>query len=165
MTGPYSHVLLIAGARSWADERTMRTAFNTTWRSWGGPTGVSRPLLVSGHCPKGADAMAERLWRGAGFDVLEMAADWDTHGHGAGFVRNSQMVEVVVSLREQGSRTMCAAFLDTCRKAGCPQARNQQLAPCIPGHFSHGTVHCRSEALSAGIETIDVFPSLLTSAG
>ncbi|MFI9629239.1 SLOG family protein [Streptomyces sp. NPDC052042] len=161
MTGPYSHVLLITGARTWNEENAMRTTFNTAWRTWG-PETVTRPLLVSGHCPDGADAMAERLWRGAGFEVQGMAADWGTHGRKAGLVRNVQMVELAVSLRQQGSRVLCAAFLDLCRKPGCRMSHHQQLAPRVPGHFSHGTVHCRAEALSVGIETVDVFPSGLT---
>ncbi|WP_424863006.1 hypothetical protein [Streptomyces sp. MMS24-I29] len=128
------------------------------------PETVTRPLLVSGHCPDGADAMAERLWRGAGFEVREMAADWGTHGLKAGFVRNAQMVEFAVSLCQQGSRVLCAAFLDLCRKWDCRMSQRQQLAPRVTGHFSHGAVDCRAEALSAGIETVDVFPSRLALA-
>lgn len=71
MTQAYSHALLVTGARTWDDEAAMRGTFNEAWRSWG-PGEVSRPLLISGHCPQGADAMAERLWRAAGFEVLEV---------------------------------------------------------------------------------------------
>lgn len=158
MSSTFSHTLLITGARTWSDELAMRAAFNEAWCIWG-ISKVARPLLISGHCPKGADAMAERLWRTAGFDVLEVPADWDAHGGRAGFKRNSEMVRIARSLREQGSEVLCAAFLDLCTKQNCPQLRRQQLAPMVAGHFSHGTTHCRSEARSAGIRTIDVLPA------
>lgn len=161
MTNQYSHALLITGARTWSSEEAMRRAFNDAWRIWGGPAVVLRPLLVSGHCPQGADAMAERLWRAAGFDVLEVPADWDAYGHGAGFERNQRMVDLAVSLRTQGSEVLCAAFLDFCRKPHCPRRRAEQLMPSVAGHFSHGTVHCRSRALEAGIGTVDVLPAAL----
>ncbi|MDO4254344.1 MAG: SLOG family protein [Kocuria sp.] len=160
MTEAYSHALLVTGARTWVNEAAMRGAFNEAWRSWG-PGDVSRPLLISGHCPQGADAMAERLWRAAGFEVLEVPADWDAHGLRAGFERNSEMVRLARSLRERGTAVLCAAFLDLCARGRCPQARRQQLIPSVPGHFSHGTSHCRAEALAAGIRTIDVVPASL----
>lgn len=105
--------------------------------------------------------MAEQLWRAAGFEVLEVPADWDAHGVGAGFERNTEMVRIVQSLREQGSEVLCAAFLDLCTKQNCRQSRRQQLMPIVAGHLSHGTVHCRSAAQSAGIRTIDVLPAAL----
>lgn len=160
MTEIYSHALLITGARTWSDEAAMRSAFNEAWRAWE-PSEVTRPLLISGHCPKGADAMAERLWRAAGFEVLEVPADWDSHGVRAGMERNTEMVKIAQLLRKQGSEVLCAAFLDLCTKQNCPQSRRQQLMPIVAGHFSHGTTHCRSEARSSGIRTIDVLPAAL----
>ncbi len=71
----YSHVLLVTGARTWTDEALMRDTFQDAWRRWG-PQTVRRPLLVAGHCPSGADAMAEQLWRDQGFAVRTLPADW-----------------------------------------------------------------------------------------
>lgn len=51
----------MTGSRTWDDMAGMRRAFNRAWVAWG-PASVSKPVLVSGHCPRGADAMAERLW-------------------------------------------------------------------------------------------------------
>jgi hypothetical protein len=162
----YSHVLLVTGARTWEDEAGMRASFRDLWQVWGPPS-VTSPLLVSGHCPadsdgRGADAMAEMLWRAEGFDILPVPAQWKAYGKQAGFVRNQQMVDLVAGLGMQGSTVVCAAFHDLCRKPGCRQRRDEQLMPRFPGHFSHGTAHCRGQAIRAGIETVDVVrPSLL----
>ena len=162
----YSHVVLITGARSWDDEARMRATFRDAWRAWG-PSNVTSPLLVSGHCPadsdeRGADAMAERLWRTERFEVLPVPAEWKAHGRRAGFVRNQEMVDLVAGLREQGSNVLCISYLDLCRKPRCLQGHDEQLMPQFPGHFSHGTADCRARSILAGIETIDVIhPSLL----
>ena len=155
MSATYSHALLITGARTWDDELAMRQAFNAVWRIWG-PDRVERPLLISGHASQGADAMAERIWRDRGFDVLEMPADWGAHGRRAGVLRNTRMVELAVQLREQGSGVLCAAFLDLCRRRGCPQGPREQLAPARTGHFSHGTIHCRAGAAATGLPVLDI---------
>jgi hypothetical protein len=162
----YSHVLLVTGARTWEDEARMRAAFRGVWQVWG-PPNVTNPLLVSGHCPadsdgRGADAMAEMLWRAEGFDILPVPAQWKAYGKQAGFVRNQQMVDLVAGLSMRGSTVVCAAFHDLCRKPGCRQRRDEQLMPRFAGHFSHGTAHCRGQAIRAGIDTVDVVrPSLL----
>ena len=48
-------------------------------------------MLVTGGCPRGADAIAERLWGSWGGQVERHPADWAT-GRGAGFARNAAMV-------------------------------------------------------------------------
>lgn len=48
--------------------------------------------LVSGGCPKGADAFAENLARDLGISILIHHADWKgVAGKGAGFVRNTKI--------------------------------------------------------------------------
>lgn len=159
MAAQFSHALMVTGSRTWDDEGCMKRAFNDAWRAWG-PASVTRPVLLSGHCPKGADAVAESLWRAAGFEVIEFPADWDAEPRKAGFSRSQRMVDALVDLRDAGARIRAAAFLDLCRK--CDQSTGQQqLMPSAPGHFSHGTVHARSRALAAGIDVDDVIhPSL-----
>ncbi|MFC9755183.1 SLOG family protein [Streptomyces sp. NPDC056921] len=157
----FSHVVLVTGSRSWNDERGMRASFRDAWRDWGAEN-VTRPVLISGHCPEGADAIAERLWLAAGFNILTFTADWSAHGRAAGFRRNQEMVDAAQGFRDAGAQVLCTAFLDLCRKPGCPQRDHEQLMPSASGHFSHGTVHCRARALAAGIETVNVIhPSLL----
>ncbi|MEV7870125.1 SLOG family protein [Streptomyces sp. NPDC088124] len=156
----YSHALIVTGSRSWNEEKSMRETFNDAWRGWGAEN-VIRPVLISGHCPEGADAMAERLWRAGGFEIRTFPAAWSAHGKRAGFQRNQEMVDTAQVFREAGAQVLCTAFLDLCRKPGCPQRDQEQLMPHTPGHFSHGTIHCRSRARAAGIETATVIhPSL-----
>lgn len=159
--GSFSHVVLVTGSRSWNDEKSMRETFNDAWRDWGAES-VTRPVLISGHCPEGADAMAERLWQAAGFEIRTFPAAWSAHRKRAGFQRNQEMVDAAQDFRESGAQVLCTAFLDLCRKPGCPQRGREQLLPHTPGHFSHGTIHCRSRARAAGITTTNVIhPSLL----
>lgn len=157
----FSHVVLVTGSRTWDDENRMRETFNDDWRDWGAEN-VTRSVLISGHCPDGADAMAERLWRAAGFEIRTFPAAWSTHGkRRAGFQRNQEMVDAAQVFREAGAQVLCTAFLDLCRKPECPQRDQEQLMPHTPGHFSHGTIHCRGRARAAGIETATVIhPSL-----
>lgn len=159
----YSHVILVTGARTFEDAPSMKRAFNIAWRRWG-PGNVRRPLLISGHARYGADALAERLWAQAGLPKPEVFnADWSGLGMGAGRVRNQQMVDRAVELSAEGAQVLCTAFLDLCVKAGCRDSERQQLlvSAGIAGHFSHGTIHCRSAALAAGIEVLDtVHPDL-----
>ncbi|MFK0244538.1 DUF4326 domain-containing protein [Amycolatopsis azurea] len=151
----YSHVLLITGPRTWDDVEEMRRTFTELWREWG-PDQVARPLLVFGACPDGADAMAGSLWRSAGFDTMPCPADWRAHGRSAGVKRNQEMVVIADGLRRAGSQVTCRAFLDLCRKSGCPQRDQQQLMPGRPGHFSHGTIDCRRRAIAMGFQVADV---------
>lgn len=151
----FSHVVLVTGSRSWNDEESMRGTFNDAWRDWG-PKSVTRPVLLSGNCPKGADAMAELLWRKAGFEIIAFPADWSAHGGAAGFRRNQEMVDAARAFRDAGAQVLCTAFLDLCQKPGCPKRNREQLMPQTPGHFSHGTIHCRARARAAGIKTTNV---------
>lgn len=157
----YSHALLVTGSRTWDDEVTMRRVFNEVWTAWTARWPITRPVLVSGLCPpdkhgRSADAMAERLWRSAGLDVIEMPAAWTAHGGKAGLRRNVEMVNAVLRLCEAGTEARAAAFLDLCDKNGCPRANDEQLLPVRRGHFSHGTVHCRRAVMAGGIGVIDV---------
>ncbi|MFD2794599.1 SLOG family protein [Promicromonospora vindobonensis] len=158
----FSHVVLVTGARTWTDEPTMRSVFREAWRTWGAEI-VVRPLLLSGNCDKGADAMAERLWRDAGFEVLTFPADWSAHDR-PGLRRNQHMVDVAGDFLDAGASVLCTAFLDLCRKPACPRRSQEQLLPAgPPGHFSHGTVHCRSRALAAGLQVLDAVPSSVSA--
>ncbi|GGS80436.1 hypothetical protein GCM10010286_01190 [Streptomyces toxytricini] len=48
----FSHVVLVAGSRSWNEAKSMRKAFDDAWRGRG-PRNVTRPVLLSEHCPRG----------------------------------------------------------------------------------------------------------------
>lgn len=79
-------------------------------------------IIVSGHCPKGGDRFAEIFAKELGLTekngkLILHRADWDKHGRGAGFVRNTYIAEdadilicVVAADRTGGTE-------DTVRKA------------------------------------------------
>jgi hypothetical protein len=99
--------LLITGSRSWTDETTIRRELLARYR----PGAV----LVSGACPKGADAMCERAWRQLGGQVERHPADWQRYGRRAGMVRNEAMAvlgadECLAFIRDRspGSTAMAA---------------------------------------------------------
>lgn len=73
-----SRVVLVTGSRSWTDAESMRETFSDAWRGWG-PKNATRPVLLSGPSPKGADAMAELMWRDAGSEIIIFPADWSAH--------------------------------------------------------------------------------------
>ncbi|MFF8902557.1 hypothetical protein ACF082_34385 [Streptomyces lydicus] len=105
--------------------------------------------------------MAERLWRAAGFEIRTFPAACSAHGKQAGFQRNQEMVDAAQVFRETGAQVRCTAFLALCQKPGCPQRGREQLMSHTPGHFSHGTIHCRSRARAAGITTTNMIHSSL----
>jgi hypothetical protein len=86
--------VLVTGSRTWTDETIIRDAL----REHQAPGTV----LVSGACPRGADAIAERLWASWGGLAERYPADWAT-GRGAGFGRNAAMVALGADI--------CLAFI------------------------------------------------------
>lgn len=81
-------VIGIVGARSRnnaTDYIDLIKVFNTVFEE--GDT------LVSGGCPKGGDRFAERIAKKKGISIKIHKPDWDKHGRGAGFVRNTLIAE------------------------------------------------------------------------
>lgn len=81
--------VLVTGSRTWDDVHEIYWAFYRWWEEAGQP---DQPLLLSGACPKGADALAEYVWGRNGWPVQRFPADWHHYGKRAGFIRNEQMV-------------------------------------------------------------------------
>jgi hypothetical protein len=81
--------LLITGSRTWTDAHTIYWTFHAWWIAMGKP---HNPTLVSGACPKGADALCEYIWERNGWEVERHPADWSI-GRAAGFIRNKAMVD------------------------------------------------------------------------
>lgn len=156
----HSHAVLVTGARNWTDRDLIRATFSQLWEHWGARS-VVRPVLLSGACPTGADALAEQLWREQRFDVAAIPADWKAHGKRAGFIRNAELVDAAVQLQRSGCHVVCTAFIQLCSQPNCAQADDEQLRPDIGGHYSHGTMHCRKAALQAGLPVMDVLAATL----
>lgn len=100
-------------------------------------------LLVSGACPRGADAICEKTWRGFGGEVRQYRPVWQPDGvfdPAAGFRRSEKMVH-------RGA-DICVAFILRCEKPQCallPPDRG------LPYHGTHGSVHCAGYAEDHGI--------------
>lgn len=122
--------ILVTGSRTWDDEETIA---NALWCSI--MLATETPTLVSGACPTGADAIAERLVQQTidehpdSWVIERHPAEWDKHGKRAGFVRNAEMVnlgaDVCLAFIKDGSKgaTMTA---DLAEKAGIPTKRYEQ---------------------------------------
>lgn len=92
--------ILVTGSRDWADETSIEVSLRQAWADLGRHP---HTVLVSGACPTGADAIAERIWASHGLPIERHPADWQKHGRAAGPIRNNHMVELGADL--------CLAFI------------------------------------------------------
>ena len=122
--------ILVTGSRDWTNYTLVDHALSMAC------VGASEVTVVHGHCPTGADAMADwwathrqgDLSRSISAPVLSITverypADWKRWGKSAGFRRNAEMVllgaDVCLAFIKNRSRgaTMTA---DLAGKAGIP---------------------------------------------
>jgi YspA, cpYpsA-related SLOG family len=107
--------ILVTGSRTWEDAGVIAGVLAGYYRD--------DAVLVSGACPRGADALAEEYWALLGGQIERHPADWKRYGKRAGFVRNAQMVNAganaCVAFIRDGSRgaSHCAGLA---RAAGIP---------------------------------------------
>ncbi len=87
---PPTKRLLVTGSRTWDKPEVINYWLNRFAVKWDG----YRLILISGHCPKGADYLAELAASTYGFRIHAVPADWKRWGRKAGFVRNTEMVEL-----------------------------------------------------------------------
>ncbi len=105
--------ILATGSRSWTDHATIRAALADAWSP--------EAVLVSGACPRGADALCEACWLAWGDRIERHPADWDHLSPHAGFVRNAQMVAAGADL--------CLAFI---HRSASPSTRSS-VNSSMPG--------------------------------
>lgn len=114
--------ILITGSREWIGQGVIDRTLDRAWAYLGGDP---ETVLVSGACPRGADAMCERWASLRGIAIERHPADWNgPAGRGAGFARNAEMVNAGADL--------CVAFIV---------------------NRSRGATHTANLAEEAGIET------------
>jgi len=85
---PEEFKLVVAGGRSFNDYGLLERKLDNLLRR---KIGVI--TIVSGTA-RGADKLGEQYAATRGFKIERYPADWDTHGKGAGHIRNSQMADV-----------------------------------------------------------------------
>jgi len=115
--------LLVTGSRAWTDENTIRRELTARF--------APDVILVSGACPRGADAICERIWQEFGGRVERHPAEWRKYGRGAGFRRNSYMArlgarECLAFIQDSSSGASHAA--DVAQTAGIPVRRQHPSA-------------------------------------
>lgn len=98
--------VLVTGSRDWTDVRAIELALMeqdpcAEHDDCFDPSHLI--TVVHGHCPTGADAIADRFAQQWGVTVERHPADWDTHGKRAGFLRNQVMVNL--------GADVCLAFI------------------------------------------------------
>lgn len=96
----------------------MKRVLVTGSRTWDNPVVIRRALvehedpgntiLVSGHCPDGADHLAEVVAEQLGWPIERHPALWKLYGRRAGYKRNAEMVglgaDVCLAFHRDGSR-------------------------------------------------------------
>jgi hypothetical protein len=115
--------VLVTGSRTWTDEAVIAAALREHFHPG--------TVLVTGACPRGADAIAERLWASCGGQAERHPADWQA-GRGAGFARNAAMVALgadvcLAFIRDNSPGASHAARL--ARQAGIPVHRYDHPGP------------------------------------
>jgi YspA, cpYpsA-related SLOG family len=116
--------ILVTGSREFSDCATVCTELGHVMTMLMAADGPYPRIVVVHGAAKGADTLAEQAARAFGMDVERHPADWATHGKGAGFIRNAEMVSLGASL--------CLAFYKQ-------------------GAGNKGTDHCARLAEKAGI--------------
>lgn len=120
--------ILITGSRTWSDEGTIWDALNDAIDEQA-KNGEHEFVIVHGHCPRGADAIADFYcedqagWRdnaGQQLAVERHPADWKRNGRHAGPLRNQRMVDAGADL--------CLAFIRGNSRGATDCARRARTA-------------------------------------
>lgn len=77
--------ILVTGSREWTDWARIYRVLSVH------PKGT---ILVHGHCPRGADRIADFIGQALGFEIHRHPADWNRYGRRAGPIRNREMLRL-----------------------------------------------------------------------
>jgi len=82
--------VLVCGGREHADRVRVGKVLDA---GLAGAQSVGKDLVIIHGNARGADLLADQYAREKSLAVIPFAADWDTHGKRAGFIRNKQMLD------------------------------------------------------------------------
>ena len=123
--------ILVTGSRDWSDQDRVWSGLGNTVA----PIPVDRDIvIVHGHCPRGADAIADLWARKYGTSIERHRAQDFGPWPACGPIRNQHMVNLGADI--------CLAFIGPCTSTRC-----RRPAP----HPSHGASGCADLAERAGI--------------
>lgn len=112
--------VLVTGSRDWVNTQTVYAAIAEVHYFDAKGQEIT---LVSGACPTGADAMAERWAHHFRWEVERHPADWKGHGRSAGPWRNKRMVrlgaDLCLAFQRDGSKGT-GGCIELANKAGIP---------------------------------------------
>lgn len=81
--------LIVAGSRSFRDYERLAADLDRLLANR-----MPDVEIISGACPRGADALGERYARERGLGLRQCPARWERWGAYAGPIRNHQMVDI-----------------------------------------------------------------------
>jgi hypothetical protein len=99
--------IIIAGSREFNDYYFLSNSMKNILGGRNFPE-CETIRIISGTA-RGADQLGERFAKDKGLELTRMAADWDTYGKRAGYIRNEQMAKFSV---KDGNYGMLVAFWD-----------------------------------------------------
>lgn len=88
--------LLVAGSRTFWDYKLLCDKLDFFLKN------KKEVTIVSGHCPHGADALAEKYAYERGIPLKLFPANWNKYGKRAGFVRNEEMHKFISNQKDRG---------------------------------------------------------------
>jgi hypothetical protein len=110
--------ILVTGSRDWHSFKAVKVALEDA-------AAGERIVVIHGGCPTGADSYAGAVARDHGWRVEINHADWKRYGHGAGPLRNADMVRAGADL--------CLAFIrnNSDGASGCARLAEDAGIPVI----------------------------------
>jgi hypothetical protein len=114
--------VLITGSRTWTDARVIRAALTRHYRP-----GI---VLVSGACPRGADAIAEAAGASSAARSSATLPSGIGYGRSAGFRRNAEIVRLGASV--------CVAFIRDGSRGASHTAQLAEQAGIPVGRYTAG---------------------------
>lgn len=89
----YKNRVIVSGTRYWTDKKMFHDTLIEYLTRFDSPI-----LFISGANSTGADRLIIDWCKKFKYPCLEVPADWDTQGKGAGYSRNSDMAELATHL-------------------------------------------------------------------